>query len=110
MADHQPDMRTQHRQMVGDGLGVGRAHPDIDQGDAVAMRLGQVIGRHLRQLGQGGAVGRLALHRGAPARLDKTRGAACFHFPGAVIGELVDIALVVGEQHEALEQFRLGAV
>jgi hypothetical protein len=36
MADHQPGMRAQHRDMVGRGLGVRRADADIDQGDAAA--------------------------------------------------------------------------
>ena len=32
MADHQPAMRPQHRQVVGDVLGVGRADADVDHG------------------------------------------------------------------------------
>ena len=31
MADHQPAMRAQYRQMIGDGFGVRGADPDIDQ-------------------------------------------------------------------------------
>ena len=34
MAEHQPGMRAQHGDVVGDGLGVGRADADIDHGDA----------------------------------------------------------------------------
>ncbi|MNQ41954.1 hypothetical protein D3C85_556460 [compost metagenome] len=47
VADHQPAMRTQHRQVVGDVLGVGRADADVDQRHAVAIAGDQVIGRHL---------------------------------------------------------------
>ena len=38
MADHQPAMRPQHRDMVGDVLGVGGADADVDQADAAAVR------------------------------------------------------------------------
>ncbi len=51
MAHHQPDMRAQHRDVVGRCLGVGRADADIDQGDPLPVRAFQVISRHLRQLG-----------------------------------------------------------
>ena len=37
VAEHQPGMRPQHGDVVGDGLGVGRADADVDHGDA-AMR------------------------------------------------------------------------
>ena len=47
MADHQPCLRPQHGQMVGDGLGVGGSDADIDQGYAPASGGHQVIGRHL---------------------------------------------------------------
>jgi hypothetical protein len=49
MAEHQPGVRAQHRDMVGDGLGVGRADADIDHGDAAMILALQMIGRHLRQ-------------------------------------------------------------
>ena len=48
MADHQPAMRAQHREMIGDRLGVGRADADIDEGDAaIGRRRAQMVGRHL---------------------------------------------------------------
>jgi hypothetical protein len=34
VAEHQPGMRAQHGDVVGDGLGVGRTDADIDHGDA----------------------------------------------------------------------------
>jgi hypothetical protein len=33
VADHQPGVRPGHGQVVADGLGVGRADADVDQGD-----------------------------------------------------------------------------
>ena len=36
VADHQPGLGAQHRQVVGDGLGVGGADADVDQADAAA--------------------------------------------------------------------------
>jgi hypothetical protein len=33
VANHQPDVRAQHRQMVADGFGVGRADANINQRD-----------------------------------------------------------------------------
>jgi hypothetical protein len=47
VADHQPAVRAQHRQVVGDVLGVGRADADVDQGHAIAVGGDQVVGRHL---------------------------------------------------------------
>ena len=48
MADHQPAMRAQHREMVGDVLRVRRADADIDDGDAVLpVAAAQMVGRHL---------------------------------------------------------------
>ena len=47
MADHQPCLGPQHREMVADRLGVGRADADIDQRDAGAVVGHQMIGRHL---------------------------------------------------------------
>jgi hypothetical protein len=38
VAQHQPGVRPQHGDVVGDGLGVGRAHADVDHGDAAACR------------------------------------------------------------------------
>ena len=105
---HQPGMRAQHRDMVGRGLGIRRAHPDVDQGDALPVLPLQVIGRHLRQLGQ------------QADRIVRTRNLlipggdeGCVAGPG--VGqcragegfEFIDIELVVGEQHVVLEMRRV---
>ena len=47
MADHQPAMRAQHRDVVGDVLGVGGADADVDEADAAPVLAHDVIGRHL---------------------------------------------------------------
>src|SRR3546814_2609354 len=49
MADHQPAMRAQHRQMIGDRLGVRWSDTDIDQRHAELVFTHKMIGRHLRQ-------------------------------------------------------------
>ena len=107
MAEHQPGMRTQHGDMVGDRLRIGRTDADIHHGDAGAEAALQMIGRHLRQ----------ARRRAARDRLDRTGGrheiagldegvippAPLGHQAARAGAELVDIELVVGEQHEVLE-------
>ena len=42
-------MRPQHRDMVRDVAGVGRADSDVDQGNAFIAGLDEVKGRHLRR-------------------------------------------------------------
>ena len=110
MADHQPAMRAQHREMVGDVLGVGRPDADIDDGyPALPVRARQVIGRHLEAL-PGGCGHQCRRIRGIAANFDPTRR------DQAVIGrcrvgelvqppahELIDIALVVGQQNPRLD-------
>ena len=41
VAEHQPCVRPQHRDMVGDVAGIRRAGADIDNGDTAAVRLDQ---------------------------------------------------------------------
>jgi hypothetical protein len=55
VAQHQPGMRAQHGDVVGDVLGIGRAHADVDHGDAGVVGPHQVVGRHLRQARRRGA-------------------------------------------------------
>jgi hypothetical protein len=38
VADHEPGVRAQDRDVVGRGLGVRRADPDVDERDALAVR------------------------------------------------------------------------
>ena len=104
VTDHQPDVRTGDGQVVGDGLGVGRPDADVDQGHALMARRGQVIGRHLVLLP--GRVADRRLGVGRVARDDHAAGAGQ-GFVGAArrlelfdgpAHELVDIAVVVGEQ------------
>ncbi|MNN40361.1 hypothetical protein D3C81_1544320 [compost metagenome] len=104
-------MRAQHGKMVGHGLGVGRAHADIDQRHAQLVLAHQVVSRHLRQRARAGGVFGLGaaevLHH--VAGLDEAGVAtavAAAHQRTAQRDELIDIALVVGKQHEALEMLR----
>ncbi len=75
-------------------------------------RLGQVIGRHLRHAGQRRAFvrHRLAGARDDIARLDEgfVAVAALGHQLARQHAELVDVELVVREQHEVLEVVRAG--
>ncbi len=112
MADHQPRLGAQHREMVADRLGVGRADADVDQRHPRAVRPDQMIGGHLdlapiavgdRAFGIGG----LARHQ-HPAR-DRQRLVRAVGFgefgqrPG---DELVDVADIVGEQDVGPEILR----
>ena len=47
MAKHQPCVRSQHGDMVGDIARVGRAGADVDDANATAIRLNQMKCRHL---------------------------------------------------------------
>ena len=109
MADHQPGVRPGHGQVVADGLGVRRADADVDQADAAPAGGRQVIGRHLvlapgrvhhRLLGIGGVAGD---HHPAGAA-QRVVGAVRVHqLGGGPAHELVDVAMVVGEQDERLD-------
>ena len=122
-------MRAQHRDVVGDGFRVRRADADVDHRDAAAVGTHQVVGRHLRQARRRGAEVVARLRRQALAARDHVAG---FN-EGAVVlrprrrstrrgligsvshrlvtepHELVDVELVVREQHEILEMLRRSA-
>jgi hypothetical protein len=106
MADHQPAMRAEHRQVIRDRLGVGRADADIDHRDPVAACALQVIGGHLRQLRR---IGPVRFGAGAGdhfARLDQFLETVLAQHRPAILHEAVDIALVVREQDEGLNMRR----
>nr|GEU28271.1 hypothetical protein [Tanacetum cinerariifolium] len=117
VAQHQPAMRAQHGNVVGDGLGVGRSHADIDHRNAGTVGADQVVTGHLRQARRLGAVRVARFHglahpaRDQVARFDKRDVAAVHivrrlaHQLVAQLDELVDIKLVIGKQHELLEVF-----
>ncbi len=109
VAHHHPGMGSQHRDMIGRGLGVRRAHPDIHQRDPGPTRALEVIGRHLRQpLGHGqGPVrcGDLCI-----VGADKGGVAAC-RIGQRAAGEGLefrDVELIVRKQHVILEMRRIG--
>ncbi len=115
VADHQPGLGPQHRQVVGDGLGVGRAHPDVDQADPGPVRPHQVVGGHL--VLAPGAVGHRALGFGRLGPHHDAAGAAHLGVAGVGVAQLlagplhegVHIAVVVGEQDVLLHVLGRGA-
>ena len=115
MAEHQPGMRPQHGDVVGDVAGVGRAGADVDHGDAAIVRLDQMKGRHLRHaLGRRSPVvasAEASIARDHIAGLDEgvEAGWPERHVLAAQSREGIDIELVVREDHEILEVLRIGA-
>ena len=115
MADHQPAMGTQHRDVVGDRLGVGGADADVDQADAAPVGADDMIGRHLEAMPDDGGRLRFRLLR-RRARIDddvarqhqlaRRAGAQLLEPP---MDELVDIAVVVGQQQPRLHRAPVGA-
>ena len=109
MADHQPDMGAQHGDVVRRRLRVGRTHADVDQRDPLVVLPRQVEGRHLRQLGQvrQRGVRVVARHHGvARAHQRHVAGSGRGQHAARIGHELVDVELVVGEQHVVLEVVR----
>ena len=49
VAEHDPRLGPQHGDVVGDVFGIGRAHANVDHGDAGTVSAHQVVGGHLRQ-------------------------------------------------------------
>ena len=108
-------MRPQHGDMVGDRARVAGADADVDHGDAAPVGPGQVVGRHLRQARP--ATGPSSAP-GAGAELTSTTSPGAtkrsYSSPSAIAcagegAEMLDVALVVGQQHEALEVLRVRA-
>ncbi len=116
MADHQPAMRPQDRDVVGDGLGVRGPDADVDETDPAPVGAHAMIGGHLEPMPGDGAGPRLGLGRRDRrvdddiARqndlLDARSGVQLLQAP---LDELVDIAVVVGEQHPRLHRPPVGA-
>ncbi|MCY1433257.1 hypothetical protein D9M71_492800 [compost metagenome] len=102
--------------MVGDVLGVGRADTDVHQGHAVAVVGDQVVGRHLEAVpfhagddGVGLAVVHAALDDHV-ARQDHAHEARVVaHALQAEVDELVDVAVVVGQQNPWLHMAPVAA-
>ena len=117
MTQHDPGVWPQYGNVVGNVLGIGRPHANVDHGDTCVVGTHQVIARHLRQawwlLAQG--VGRLGLQphtsRHHIARLDKSNVFAGGVGHGGVPqgDEFVNVELVVGEQHKVLKMLRTGS-
>jgi len=128
MAEHNPGVRAQHGDMIGNGLGVGWPDADIDQRDAGAVRALQMICRHLRlarrrDTGDGRILpGRRRIEIGVPgshiAGFDEGhvlqavfalgRIVAALHQHAAEFDEFVDVKRIIGKQHVTLELVRAG--
>ena len=115
MADHQPCFGPEHRNMVTDRLGIGRADADVDQGHAVALVSHEVVGWHLVTAPGAGRNLRLGIVEVTalepPAR-DRERGELAVGIAQCVdreTDEFIDVADIVGEQHEMLEMLGRGA-
>ena len=116
MADHQPAMRAKHRDVIGDRLGVGGADADVDEADAAPILAYDVIGGHLvampdkagdERIRFGLAVARLDRHiAGQHELLHAGAGAQLLEAPA---DELVDITVIVGQQHPGLHRAPVGA-
>ena len=113
VADHQPRLGPQHREVIADRLGVRRPDADIHQRDPAAIGRDEVIGGHLvtpprgvRHPGAGifGPLGQVQ-----PACAGKCGVFAAAQLQACPVHEFIDIAVVVGEQDVALEVFCRGA-
>jgi hypothetical protein len=113
MSQHDPGVRTQHRDVVGDGLGVAGTDADVDEGDTPAMRQLDVVGGHLRDARRPLA--------GAPSAKPLVAGRKAARLHELVVirmpfghvargepAELVDVKGVVREDHEVLEMLGVG--
>ncbi|SAJ07162.1 Uncharacterised protein [Enterobacter hormaechei] len=115
VADHQPDVRAQYRQMVADGFRIRRANADVNQRNALTVGGDQVPGWHLvlfpRQVGDG--LFRCFGFGGDPdpARAGEgdVRAVRIEDLATAPADKFVHIAGVIGKQHERLEMFGWGA-
>ncbi|MNQ91350.1 hypothetical protein D3C85_1067250 [compost metagenome] len=115
VADHHPGVRTGDGQVVADGLGVRRPDPDVDQGDALTVRPRQMIGGHL--MAAPGGVHDGAFRIGGLAVDDHAAGARQGLIDAGRIGqlgagpahELIDVAMIVGEQDIGLHVLDRGA-
>ena len=116
MADHQPAMGPQDRDVVGDGLGVRRSDADVDETDPAPVGAHAMIGGHLEPVPGDGGCARFRLRRrdrrvdDDVARQDDFLDAgSCVQLLQAPVHELVDVAVIVGEQHPRLHRPPVGA-
>ena len=109
VANHQPDVRTQHRQMVADIFGICRADPNINQRDPLSVFGYQMPGGHLvlfpRQIGNRFLRCLRVRRYPDPARAGEGDIGALGieNLATAPAHELIDVAGVVGKQHIRLE-------
>ncbi|MNC31063.1 hypothetical protein D3C75_793710 [compost metagenome] len=102
--------------MVGDVLGVGRADADVDQRDAVAVGGDQVVGRHLVTVpdhaghqGLGFTVVHALFDHHVARQHHAHEARVVTQLVEAVADELVDIAVIVGQQDPRLHMAPVAA-
>ena len=108
MANHQPDLRTQNREVIGDRLRVRRANANVHERDTCAVLGAQVIGRHLVASPGRGLDGRpAALVRRRNLQPARHRQRRVARMPAQLcqrpVTERIDIAVIVREQNIMLE-------
>ena len=116
VTDHQPAVRAQNGQVVGDVFRVGGADADIDQGHAMAIVGLQVVGRHLVAMphhARSDGLGFAVVHRlfddhvARHYHAHKTRVIA--QLLKAVKDKLVNITVIVGQQDPRLHMAPVAA-
>ncbi len=118
VAYHQPHVRAQNCQMVADGFRIRRADANVNQRNALTVGGDQVPGRHLmlfpRQVGNQllGGFGLRSDPDPAGTGERDVRALRVEDLAAAPADKLVDVAGVVGKEHEGLKMFgwRTGVV
>ena len=102
-------MGPEHRDVVGDGLGVRRSDADVDETDPAPVGAHAVIGGHLEPVPGDGRDARFRLSRrdrrvddDVARQNDLLHARSAMQLLQAPLHELVDIAMIVGEQHPGL--------
>ena len=113
VADHQPGLGPQHRQMIANRLGVRWPDPDVDQRDPRTVGADKMIGRHLVaapcRVGQQHPRVRNRLVQIEPASARQCGIAVLAQLLPRPANEFIDIAVIVGEQDVALKMLDPGA-
>ena len=107
-------MRPQHRNVIGDGAGIGWPGADVDHGNAPMTGRDEMKGRHLRHTfgtSSGLASAQTRVRSDHVAGFDKGIGAGLTfrHLLAAPLRKDIHVELVVCEDHEVLEVLRIRA-
>ena len=110
MAHHEPAIGAQHRQMVGDVLGVRWADTDVDEGYAGISVPRQMVGGHLVAVPGRAGHQRLRLGGRMPAaygdvarQYEALKTAIAGKLLASPAHKLIHIAVIIGQQNPALD-------